>query len=104
MDVQADMTGYLDEQQFQEALGIGQSYDPRSQRELAANFFAAELLLPFERIRTLYLLERVLSRSIGKYLWRLTGSIAQSSGRTTQATRIYSITNTKNISNPIPTR
>jgi len=59
MDVQADMTGYLDEEQFQQALGIGQSYDPRSQRELAANFFAAELLLPFERIRTLYLLERV---------------------------------------------
>ncbi len=59
MDVQADMTGYLDEEQFQEALGIGQSYDPRSQRELAANFFAAELLLPFERIRTLYLVERI---------------------------------------------
>src|SRR6266550_3987135 len=45
MDVQADMTGYLHEEQFQEALGIGQSYDPRSQREQAANFFAAELLL-----------------------------------------------------------
>src|SRR5207302_5921252 len=46
-------------EKYQQALGIGQSYDPRSQRELAANFFAAELLLPFERIRTLYLLERV---------------------------------------------
>jgi superfamily I DNA/RNA helicase len=59
MDVQADMTGYLHEEQFQEALGIGQNYDPRSQREQAANFFAAELLLPFERICTLYLIERI---------------------------------------------
>ena len=59
MDVQADMISYLDEEKFQEVLGIGQSYDPRSQRELAANVFAAELLLPFERIRTLYLVERV---------------------------------------------
>jgi superfamily I DNA/RNA helicase len=59
LDVQADMTGYLDEEPLQEVLRIGQSYDPRSQRELAANFFAAELLLPFERIRTLYLQQRV---------------------------------------------
>lgn len=59
IDVQADMTGYLYEDQFQEVLGIGQHYNPRSQRELAANFFAAELLLPFERIRDLYLVERV---------------------------------------------
>ena len=59
LDVQADMTSYLDEDPLQEVLGIGQSYDPRSQRELAANFFAAELLLPFERIRTLYLQQRV---------------------------------------------
>jgi DNA helicase-2/ATP-dependent DNA helicase PcrA len=59
LDVQADMTGYLDEEPLQEVLGLGQSYDPRSQRELAANFFAAELLLPFERIRTLYLEQRV---------------------------------------------
>ncbi len=57
IDVQADTAGYLHEDQLQEVLGIGQSYDPRSQRELAANFFAAELLLPLERIRTLYLKE-----------------------------------------------
>ncbi len=59
IDVQADMAGYPHEDQLQEVLGIGFNYDPRSQRELAANFFAAELLLPFERIRTLYLVERI---------------------------------------------
>jgi superfamily I DNA/RNA helicase/Zn-dependent peptidase ImmA (M78 family) len=58
-DVQEDMIGLLDQEQFQEALGIGESYDPRSQRELAANFFAAELLIPLERVRTLYLSEHV---------------------------------------------
>lgn len=58
-DVQEDMIGLLDQEQFQEALGIGESYDPRSQREMAANFFAAELLIPLERVRTLYLIERV---------------------------------------------
>src|SRR5581483_349430 len=45
-DIQENMIGLLDEEQFQEALGIGQSYDPRSQRELMANIFAAELLMP----------------------------------------------------------
>ncbi len=57
-DVQEDMTGLLDQEQFQEALGSGQSYDPRSQREVAANIFAAALLLPIERVRKLYLVER----------------------------------------------
>jgi DNA helicase-2/ATP-dependent DNA helicase PcrA len=54
-DVQESMTGLLDQEQFEEALGIGHSYDPRSQRELAANVFAAELLMPLDRLRTLYL-------------------------------------------------
>jgi superfamily I DNA/RNA helicase/Zn-dependent peptidase ImmA (M78 family) len=34
------------------------AYDPRSQRELTANLFAAELLMPLERVRSLYLEER----------------------------------------------
>ncbi len=54
-DVQEDMMGILDEEQFQEALGIGMTYNPRSQREIAANIFASELLLPLERIRARYL-------------------------------------------------
>ncbi len=57
-DVQEESTMVSDQQQFQERLGIGQSYDPRSQRELAANVFAAELLMPLERIRTRYLVEQ----------------------------------------------
>ncbi|GAC1354473.1 MAG: UvrD-helicase domain-containing protein [Ktedonobacteraceae bacterium] len=59
VDVQEGSAGAADQEQFQERLGIGQSYDPRSQRELAANIFAAELLMPIERIRTLYLVEQV---------------------------------------------
>jgi superfamily I DNA/RNA helicase/Zn-dependent peptidase ImmA (M78 family)/CRISPR/Cas system-associated exonuclease Cas4 (RecB family) len=58
-DIQEDMTSILDEEQFQEALGIGQSYDPRSQRELAANIFAAELLLPRERVLACYTAEQI---------------------------------------------
>lgn len=54
-DVQENMTGLIDQEQFQNALGIGQQYDPRSQREIAANFFAAELLMPFELVHTRYL-------------------------------------------------
>ena len=54
VDVQEDITGLLDQDQVEEILGIGQSYDPRSQRELAANIFAAELLMPLERMQTLY--------------------------------------------------
>ncbi len=58
-DVQEESTMVLDQEQFQERLGIGQSYDPRSQRELAANVFAAALLMPLERICTRYLVEQV---------------------------------------------
>lgn len=56
-DVQENLA--LDEDDFQETLGIGQSYDPRSQRELAANIFASELLMPLERVQALYLVDRV---------------------------------------------
>ena len=61
-DVQEESTVLTDAEQFQER--IGQSYDPRSQRELAANMFAAELLMPLERVRTLYLVERVSPTSL----------------------------------------
>lgn len=58
-DIQEATTGLLDQEQYQEMLGIGMSHDPRSQREVAANLFAAELLMPIERIRALYLEHRV---------------------------------------------
>jgi len=63
-DVQEGSTALMDQEQFQERLGIGQNYDPRSQRELAANMFAAELLMPLERVRVLYLVERVSPTSL----------------------------------------
>ncbi len=58
-DIQEDMSRFFDQDQHQETLGIGQTYDPRSQRELAANLFAAALLIPLERLRTLYLEQQV---------------------------------------------
>jgi DNA helicase-2/ATP-dependent DNA helicase PcrA len=63
-DIQIDMTAYAEQELFQDWLGIGHSYDPRSQHELMANAFAAELLMPQERIRTLYLQERVAPHSL----------------------------------------
>jgi DNA helicase-2/ATP-dependent DNA helicase PcrA len=54
-DIQEEVTGLIMQEQAEELLGIGPSYDPRSQRELAVNIFAAELLMPIERVRTLYL-------------------------------------------------
>jgi superfamily I DNA/RNA helicase/Zn-dependent peptidase ImmA (M78 family)/CRISPR/Cas system-associated exonuclease Cas4 (RecB family) len=66
-DVQENMTGLLDQGQFEEALGIGHSYDPRSQRELAANVFAAELLMPLDRLRTLYLDEHILPNTLATH-------------------------------------
>src|SRR6266566_845855 len=54
-DVQEEVAGQSDQELWQEVLGIGQAYDPRSERERAANIFAAELLMPLERVRTLYL-------------------------------------------------
>ncbi|GAC1342727.1 MAG: UvrD-helicase domain-containing protein [Ktedonobacteraceae bacterium] len=58
-DVQEEMAGSEEQERLQEALGSGQLYDPRSERELAANIFAAELLMPLERVRTLFLNEHV---------------------------------------------
>src|SRR5256714_3954230 len=54
-DVQEEVAGQGEQELWQEVLGIGQAYDPRSERERAANIFAAELLMPLERVRTLYL-------------------------------------------------
>ncbi len=58
-DVEESATNRTDQAQFQERLGVEQRYDPRSQRELAANMFAAELLMPLERVQTLYVVEQV---------------------------------------------
>src|SRR5258706_3355645 len=54
-DVREEVTALTYQQQAEELLGPGVAYDPRSQRELAANIFAAELLMPLERVRALYL-------------------------------------------------
>jgi ATP-dependent DNA helicase UvrD/PcrA len=54
-DVREEVTGLLHQETAEELLGPGVSYDPHSQRELAANIFAAELLMPLERVRDLYL-------------------------------------------------
>src|SRR6266702_588349 len=54
-EVREDVTDLVFQDQAEELLGIGISYDPRSQRELTANFFAAELLMPLERVCALYL-------------------------------------------------
>ncbi len=56
-DVQENVPNFSDQDRLQEILGSGQMYDPRSERELQANIFAAELLMPMERLRTLYLEE-----------------------------------------------
>ena len=58
-DVQEDMGRYLEQERVQATLGAGHNYDPRSEREIAANLFAAELLIPAKRLRTLYLQEQV---------------------------------------------
>ena len=54
----------LDQDHLQDTLGLGLTYDPRSQRELAANIFAAELLMPRARVRELYLEEQVAPASL----------------------------------------
>ena len=54
-DVREELTGLLSQERAEELLGPGLAYDPRSQRELAANLFAAELLMPLERVHDLYI-------------------------------------------------
>src|SRR6266566_917793 len=63
-DVQEAVTSPIDQEQFEEILGSGQAYNPRSQRELAANIFAAELLMPLERVASLYLGRQVAPRGL----------------------------------------
>ena len=53
-DVSEDAAAVLSQQQAEDILGPGLAYDPRSRRELAANLFAAELLMPLERVWKLY--------------------------------------------------
>ena len=58
-DVREEMTDSTAQQQTEEWLGLGQAYDPRSRRELAANLFAAELLMPRARIEELYVVQGI---------------------------------------------
>jgi DNA helicase-2/ATP-dependent DNA helicase PcrA len=58
-DVREEAMGFIYQEQAEELLGIGLSYDPRSQRELEANIFAAELLMPLEKVRALYLTKQL---------------------------------------------
>ncbi len=58
-DVLEEVTTLAAQEYMEETLGIGMQYDPRSERELEANLFAAELLMPLERVRALYLVEQI---------------------------------------------
>lgn len=58
-DVREGVTDLIFHDQVEELLGSSIAYDPRSQREIAANVFAAELLMPLERVRALYLSEGI---------------------------------------------
>lgn len=58
-DIQEGFSGEDGEDALQEQLGVGMVYNPRGERELIANIFAAELLMPIERVRALYLDRRV---------------------------------------------
>ncbi|HET8840587.1 MAG TPA: UvrD-helicase domain-containing protein, partial [Ktedonobacteraceae bacterium] len=58
-DIQEELTGLFSQQQVEELLGPGATYDPRSQRELAANLFAAELLMPLEKVWELYVKQQI---------------------------------------------
>jgi DNA helicase II / ATP-dependent DNA helicase PcrA len=54
-DIQEGFPAPGGEDALQEQLGVGMAYDPRGERELIANIFAAELLMPIERVRARYL-------------------------------------------------
>jgi DNA helicase-2/ATP-dependent DNA helicase PcrA len=63
-----DSFNIAQEQEFlQETLGGGHAYDPRSQYEIAANAFAAELLMPLECLRTLYLSQQLPPQQLASY-------------------------------------
>ena len=63
-DVQEAAATNYQQEYMQEVLGIGMQYNPRSEREREANLFAAELLMPLERVRTLYLVEQISPRQL----------------------------------------
>lgn len=58
-DISENLTGLLSQQHAEDLLGPGFVYDPHSQRELAANLFAAELLMPLARVEELYVGQRM---------------------------------------------
>src|SRR5258707_1871569 len=65
-DVREEAIGLIYQEQAEELLGIVLSYDPRSQRELEANIFAAELLMPLERVRALYLTKQLPANKLAR--------------------------------------
>nr|BBH94172.1 DNA helicase [Thermogemmatispora argillosa] len=65
-DIREDVAAFSDDGSLEELLGPGQSYSPRSQRERAANLFAAELLMPRHEVRTLYVEQRQPPLSLAK--------------------------------------
>ncbi len=91
-DVQEEIPGPHELDTFEDVLGIGMTYDPRSERELAANIFAAELLMPLERVQTLYLdqnitpstLTSIFDVSNAAMLNRLVGLLSQIGPPTSQ--------------------
>lgn len=55
----SEEAGLLTQQQAEDLLGPGLAYDPRSRRELAANLFAAELLMPLDQLWELYVVQGI---------------------------------------------
>jgi len=90
-DVREELTGLLSERQAEDLLGPGLAYDPRSQRELAANLFAAELLMPLERVWELYVVQGIAPDALtarfavsqAALLNRLSGLLSEPSTRPT---------------------
>jgi superfamily I DNA/RNA helicase/Zn-dependent peptidase ImmA (M78 family) len=72
-DIQEDINGPSAQEHMRDILGgnesddYSNSYNPRSQRELAANIFAAELLMPLDRVQALYLAERNTSSTLANH-------------------------------------
>ncbi|MBX5450986.1 UvrD-helicase domain-containing protein [Thermogemmatispora sp.] len=79
-DIREEVGAISDGDSIEELLGPGQSYSPRSQRELTANLFAAELLMPLEEVRALYVEQRqpplVLAKRFGVSLAAILNRLA----------------------------
>jgi Superfamily I DNA and RNA helicases len=65
-EIQEDLAGIQEQDQLQEVLGA-HGYSPRSKRELVANLFAAELLIPRAHLITLYLQAGVAARTLATH-------------------------------------